>query len=252
MINSKRRSLINFGLSTVSLLLSAGFTSTAALAFASPNAVAAPSTNKGAQTDGEKYRKLDKRVATTAGDKKIEIVEFFWFGCPHCNVLDPSLEAWLKKAPADVSFKRVHISFGERTDVHQRLFLTLEAMGLNATQNGAVFTAIHSDHKKMNTRDDVLEWAKSRNLDIAKFTAIFDDRFTMMRKQAAAMQLQTAYKVDGVPYFGVDGQYVTSPAMAKSEVGFFNTLDLLIQTARKNRGTTTALPAQKKTAKNKA
>jgi protein dithiol oxidoreductase (disulfide-forming) len=232
MIHLKRRSFVNSSLSALSLAIS--FNGTRALAFAQPSA--SPTTSSSVKSNGQQYQKLDKRVATTAGDKKIEIVEFFWFGCPHCNALDPLLDAWLKKAPADVSFKRVHISFGERTDIHQRLFLTLETMGLNATQNGAVFTAIHSDRKKLNTRDDVMEWAKSRNLDLAKFSAIFDDRFTMMRKQAAAAQLQAAYKVEGVPHFGVDGQYITSPSMAKSETGFFNTLDFLIQTVRKDRG----------------
>jgi protein dithiol oxidoreductase (disulfide-forming) len=202
--------------------------------------------------EGKQYRTLARRNPTSVSDKKIEVIEFFWYGCPHCNALDPALEAWLKKAPADVSFKRVHINFGtpaspnKHTDAHQRLFYTLETLGLNATQNTAVFTAIHADHKKLESREGILEWAKSRNLDMAKFTATFDDAFTMMRKQSAATQLQEAYKVDGVPYFGIDGQFVTSPSIAGSESTFFSTLEFLISKARKDRTPVAAFAVEKK------
>ncbi len=198
--------------------------------------------------EGQQYRVLKPRNNTTAGDKKIEVLEFFWFGCPHCNSIDPSLEAWLKKAPAEVAFKKVHVSFGERTDNHQRLFLTLEALGLNATQNSAVFNAVHADRKNLNTRDGVLDWARSRNLDMAKFTATFDDSFTMSRKMKAATQLQDSYKVDGVPYFAVDGQYITSPSIAGGEAGFYATLDFLINKTRKDRGLS-ATPEKKEESK---
>lgn len=185
-------------------------------------------------TENKHYYKLETPVPTANSDKKIEVVEFFWFGCPHCSSLNSALETWVKKLPSDVSFKQVHINFGDRTDVHQRLFLTLEAMGLT-NQIPFVFTDIHANGKRMMTREEVLAWAKSRNLDLAKFTAIFDDRFTMNRKKSLVTQLQTAYKVDGVPHFGVNGQYITSPSIAKGETEFFNTLNFLIQTIRNKR-----------------
>ncbi len=205
-------------------------------------AAALPSWAQGGPQEGQQYRVLTPRIATKVGEKKIEIVEFFWFGCPHCNAIDPSLEAWLKKAPADVSFKRVHIHFGteakpdSRTQTHQRLFYVLEMLGLNATQNSAVFNAIHADRKQLTSRDGILEWAKSRNLDMAKFTAAYDDGFTLSRKMRDASALQETYKVDGVPYFAVDGQYITSPSIAKSEASFYSTLDFLINKTRKDRG----------------
>jgi protein dithiol oxidoreductase (disulfide-forming) len=216
---------------------------TLSLAIAGLSATTAlPAWAQGGPQEGQQYRVIKPRIATSVGDKKIEVIEFFWFGCPHCNTLDPSLEAWLKKAPADVAFKRVHINFGKpdapdrRTDAHQRLFLTLETLGLNATQNSAVFSSIHADRKQLNTRDSILEWAKSRNLDLAKFTEVYDDSFTMSRKIRAAVELQESYKVDGVPYFAVDGQYVTSPSIAGSEASFYSTLDFLISKTRKDRG----------------
>ncbi len=230
MTNLKRRSFMGFSVSMANLVLATLLMINSLSVQASP------------PPEGQ-YRKLETRVATASGDKKIEVIEFFWFGCGHCNTLDPVLEVWLKKIPADVSFKRVHINFGEHTNIHQRLFLTLEALGLNATQNASVFTEIHAKRKKMATREEVLAWAQSRNLDMKKFTAIFDDRFTMARKQAAAAQLQVAYKVDGVPHFGIDGQYITSPSIARSESGFFNTLDYLIQITRKKNSSMTMAAA---------
>jgi protein dithiol oxidoreductase (disulfide-forming) len=202
---------------------------------------ALPAWAQGGPQEGQQYRVLKPRIASKAGDKKIEVIEFFWYGCPHCNALDPSLEAWLKKAPADISFKRVHIHFGtdaapdKRTQTHQRLFYVLEMLGLNAAQNSAVFNAIHADHKQLTTRDGILEWAKSRNLDMGKFTAAYDDGFTLSRKMREASALQEAYKVDGVPYFAIDGQYITSPSIAGGEAGFYNTLDFLINKTRKDR-----------------
>jgi protein dithiol oxidoreductase (disulfide-forming) len=216
---------------------------TLALAIASLFAASSlPVLAQGGPQEGQQYRVLKPRIATTAGEKKIEVIEFFWFGCPHCNSLDPSLEAWLKKAPADVAFKRVHINFdaegssNKRTENHQRLFYVLETLGLNATQNSAVFNAIHADRKRLNSRDEILEWAKSRNLDIAKFSAAYDDSFTLSRKMRAATALQESHKVDGVPYFSVDGQYITSPSIASGEAGFYSTLDFLIAKTRKDRG----------------
>jgi protein dithiol oxidoreductase (disulfide-forming) len=215
-------------------------------------AAALPALAQGGPQEGQQYRVIKPRIASKVGEKKIEVIEFFWFGCPHCNSLDPSLEAWLKKAPADVSFKRVHIHFGteakpdNRTQTHQRLFYVLETLGLNATQNSAVFNAIHADHKQLTSRDGILEWAKSRNLDIAKFTAAYDDGFTLSRKMREASALQEAYKVDGVPYFAVDGQYVTSPSIAGNEAGFYSTLDFLINKTRKDRGPSAPAKAVKK------
>ena len=220
---------------TLSLALASVFASSALPAMAQGGPQSLPQ-------EGQQYRVLKPRNTTPVGDKKIEVIEFFWFGCPHCNTLDPSLEAWVKKAPADVAFKRVHIHFGtaaapdKRTETHQRLFYTLEMLGLNATHNSGVFNAIHADRKTLTTRDGILEWAKSRNLDLAKFTAAFDDGFTLSRKMREASALQEAYKVDGVPYFAIDGQYITSPSIAGGEPSFYNTLDFLINKVRKDRG----------------
>lgn len=240
---------------TLSLAIASAFASATAVFSTASRAqlVAAPAVQEGVD-----YQKLKQRNAVGAPANKIEVIEFFWFGCPHCNSLDPQLDAWLKKAPADVAFKRVHINFDpenssiKRTEVHQRLFYTLETMGLtDAKSIGAVFNAIHADRKTLNTRDGVLEWAKTRGLDVAKFTATYDDGFNMSRKMRGASQLQEAYKVDGVPFFAIDGQYITSPSMAKGPSGFFGAMDGVIEKVRKDRAPATAPAAEKKPAAKK-
>lgn len=196
-----------------------------------------------AYAEGIDYRQLKPRQAVTAEPKKIEVIEFFWFGCPHCNSLDPALLAWLKKAPADVVFKRVHITFDaenapvKRTETHQKLYYALETLGMVDKLAPAVFTAIHGDKKSLMTRDSVMEWAGAqKGLDLPKFTATFDDGFNMSRKMRSATQLQEAYKVDGVPYFAIDGQYITSPSISGgSNENFFMVMNHLIDKVRKDR-----------------
>ena len=220
------------------------FNRTLTLALASAFATqAVPSLAQGRPVnEGIDYRVLSPRQAVSTDAKKIEVVEFFWFGCPHCNSLDPALLEWLKKAPADVVFKRVHINFDDenapvkRTEVHQRLFYTLETMGVIEKMAPAVFTAIHGDRKPLQTRDSVLEWAKTKGLDLGKFTATYDDGFNMSRKMKAASAMQAAYKVDGVPYFAIDGQFITSPSIAGGSTdAFFNVMNTVIEKVRKAR-----------------
>ena len=203
--------------------------------------------------EGADYRVLKSRVAGAADTKKIEVIEFFWYGCPHCNSLDPSLIEWLKKAPADVSFKRVHINFDaegapvKRTDTHQRLFIALETLGIIDKMTPKVFTAIHGDKKSLNSRDAVMEWAAGAGIDLPKFTAVYDDAFSMSRKMKSAAQLQDNYKVDSVPYFGIDGQYITSPSIAGGSLdNFYATLNAVIDKARQERTPVKTAEAAKK------
>ena len=79
--------------------------------------------------DGADYISLDKRVAVEAPPGKIEVIEFFWYDCPHCNAFEPRLEAWVKNAPKDIFFKRVPVAFRDDFVPQQRLFYVLEALG---------------------------------------------------------------------------------------------------------------------------
>src|SRR5262245_36652276 len=96
--------------------------------------------------EGKDFRALKQRAAIEAPAGKVEVVEFFWYNCPHCNAFEPQLQAWIKKLPADVAFRRVPVAF--RADFHpqQRLFYTLEALGRLDTLHAKVFHAIHFEN----------------------------------------------------------------------------------------------------------
>ncbi|MDC8785735.1 thiol:disulfide interchange protein DsbA/DsbL [Roseateles koreensis] len=164
---------------------------------------------QGGPAEGKQYLRLSQALPTTPG--KIEVIEFFWYGCPHCYAFDPVLESWVKQLPADVSFRRVHVGFRANIKIHQRLFFALEAMGKEAEVHTAVFNAF-----QRNMPDDekaTIALAGSLGLDVAKFTAAYNS-FGVQTKCAQATKLSEDYRIDGVPALGVAGKFLTSPAIA--------------------------------------
>jgi protein dithiol oxidoreductase (disulfide-forming) len=165
--------------------------------------------------EGSDYLVLDKPAPTEAAAGKVEVVEFFWYGCPHCNSFEPQLEAWLKTAPKTVAFRRVPVSFRPDFEPHQRLYYVLEAMGKVEELHKKVFYAIHVDKQALNSEPLVTAWAEKQGIDKAKFTEMYNS-FSVSTKVRKATQLQDSYQVDGVPALGVAGRYYTSATQAKS------------------------------------
>ena len=152
-------------------------------------------------------------VGVPAG--KIDVVEFFWYGCPHCNTLEPTLEAWVKRLPADVSFRRIPVSFSAVHESHQRLFYTLEAMGQLEALHRRVFAAIHQQSQRLEREADQLAFLKAQGVDTARF-AEFARSFSVQTKMRQATQLAGAYKIDGVPTIGVHGRFYTAGSLTGS------------------------------------
>lgn len=186
----------------------------------------------GAPVEGTNYVRLSQAVPTSSGNK-IEVIEFFWYGCPHCNALEPALEPWAKQLPADVSFRRVPVAFREEPfSAHQRLFFALEAMGqVNALQP-KVFYAIHGEHQKLDKPDDAAAFVAKFGVDKAKFLENYNS-FSTQTKMRQANQLAAAYKIDGVPTLGVQGRYFTSGSLAGSNERMLSVVDFLVQKIRK-------------------
>lgn len=165
--------------------------------------------------EGVDYLVLDKPAPTEAPAGKVDVVEFFWYGCPHCNSFEPQLEAWLKTAPKNVAFRRVPVSFRPDFEPHQRLYYALEAMGKVDELHKKVFYTIHIERQPLNTAALVATWAEKQGLDKAKFGDMYNS-FSVSTKVRKATQLQDGYKVDGVPSLGIAGRYYTSSEQAKS------------------------------------
>jgi len=180
---------------------------------------------------GTDYAVLDTPTNVEAPAGKIEVVEFFWYSCSHCNAFEPTLGEWVKKLPKDVAFRRVPIAFNASFAPQQRLYYTLEAMGLIEKLHAKVFAAIHVDKLKLATGEAILEWAGKNGVDTAKFQAEYNS-FGVVTKTQRASQLQNAYKVEGVPALGVAGRFYTDGSMAKSMERALQVVDSLVADLR--------------------
>ena len=188
---------------------------------------------QGGPVEGTHYVRLQTPAPVTVpADKKLEVVEFFWYECPHCNAFEPMLEAWVKKLPADVSFRQVPVGFTARHVLAQKLFYALEEMGQLPTLHRRIFAAVHVQNRRMSTESDIMAWVKEQGVDMGKFGDTWKS-FQVATKASKAKQLTDAYKIDGVPALGIHGRFFTSGALAGSHDRALAVADFLIQTARK-------------------
>lgn len=185
-----------------------------------------------APQEGRDYLLLDKRAPVDAPAGKVEVVEFFWYSCPHCNAFEPAFEAWVKKVPKDVVVRRVPVSFRADFEPQQRLYYVLEAMNKVDELHKKVFFAIHNERQMLNTPELVAAWAEKQGINKAKFVELYNS-FGIATKARKATQLQDAYKVDGVPALGVAGRFYTSGELAKTMDRALLVTDYLITQARK-------------------
>ena len=177
----------------------------------------------------------------TDGSGKIEVVEFFWYGCPHCYSLEADVNAWLKKAPKDVVFKRVPAAPNPQWEQSAALYYTLEAMGVLVQYHSRVFDAFHKENKNLGNKRIREEWLKANGIDVAKYNEV-EKSFSVATRLQRARQMTAAYKVDGVPRIFVNGKYYTAAEFAGSNSRIFAVVDQLIDMARKEK-TASASPA---------
>ena len=182
--------------------------------------------------EGTDYVVLEKRAPVEAPAGKVEVVEFFWYSCQHCNRFEPALEEWIKKAPKDVAVRRVPIAFRPDFEPQQRLYYVLEAMNKVEELHKKVFYAIHGEKQTLNTPDLIAAWAEKQGLNKAKFLEMYNS-FSVATKARKATQLQDAYKIDGVPALGIAGRFFTSGGLAQSMERALLVTDHLIAQARK-------------------
>ena len=188
---------------------------------------------QGAPKEGTHYVRLSTPAPVTlpTPDKKIEVVEFFWYGCSHCYAFEPTLEAWVKKLPADVSFRQVPVGFMAPHQMHQKLYYALEETGQLAAMHRKVFNAIHQQNKRLNSESEIVAFATASGVDGAKLGESMKS-FGVNTKANRAKQLSEGYKIDGVPALGINGRFYTSASLAGSHERAVAVADFLIQLAR--------------------
>ena len=185
---------------------------------------------QGAPVEGRDYARLATPLPMPATGK-VEVVEFFGYWCPHCNSFEPTLDAWVRKLPADVAFHRVPVAFSAPQEPYAKIFFTLEAMGLLEQMHRKVFAAIHVQHQHLEKESEILAFMTANGVDAAKFNETYKS-FTVASKFKQARQLADAYRIDGVPTLGIQGRFFTSPSLAGGAEQALRVTDQLIQRAR--------------------
>jgi thiol:disulfide interchange protein DsbA len=183
---------------------------------------------------GSDYAVLETAAPVEAPAGKIEVVEFFWYNCPHCNAFEPILSEWVKKLPKDVAFRRIPVAFNASFVPQQRLYYALEAMGLLEKVHPKVFAAIHVEKLNLAKGEAITEWVGKNGVDTAKFLVQYNS-FDVVTKTQKATQLQNAFKVEGVPALGVAGRFYTDGTMAHSMERALLVVQSLLDDIRKKR-----------------
>lgn len=181
---------------------------------------------------GNNYATLEVPQAVTTG-KKIELIEFFWYRCPHCYELEPALNAWLKKLPKDVQLRRVPVVFRDDWLPAAKIYYALQDAGAEKLHS-EVFDAYHLDNLNLDNEATLMDWVAKKGVDRAKFEASYQSFSTQSKVMQGGM-LGRVFNLKGVPSFAVDGKYVTAESMNGSKPALFATLDQLIVKARKER-----------------
>ena len=175
-----------------------------ALVLGSPFAAAQP-------VAGKDYRLLTPAQPTDSG-KKVELIEFFSYACPHCADFEAPLQAWLKRKPKDVEYKAVPVVFREQWKPLAKLFYTLETMGVLDKYHVKVFDSVHKQGQQLFDDQAVIKWAGQQGLDADKFSQVYNS-FGIDAKVQRAMAMGRAYGVQFTPALAVNGKYFTGPSM---------------------------------------
>lgn len=186
-------------------------------------------------TVGRDYEPIVPAQATD-NPAKIEVLEFFSYGCPHCSDFHPLVSKWSAALPSDVVFKRVPVTFGRpQWTSLARLYYALEASGDLARLDGAVFNALHQAGSKLYDDKTIIEWVSAQGVDAKKFTDAYNS-FGVVSKVKRAEQMVQSYKIRGVPALTVDGKYLVIGKETKGLGDLTALTDQVINKARGERG----------------
>jgi thiol:disulfide interchange protein DsbA len=212
-----------------------------ALAALLATAMLAPATN--AQQTKAPFLYVEPPIATDSAGK-IEVVEFFWYECPHCYDLEPLLDRWIPKLGKDVQFKRVPATFNDRWRLSARVFYALEAMGLENKLHRPIMDAIHKDRMRITDKKQLADWLGKQGVDLAKFDAAMSS-FAVESRLKRAEQMVRDTRLDGVPALLVNGRYLVASQGGPQLM--LDTADALIDRTRKESASAPAAgtPAKK-------
>lgn len=193
--------------------------------------------------EGRHYQALERRQPTES-PRRVEVLDFFWYGCPHCYNFLPDLEAWRKRQPADVAFKHSPIDFGDAArEPHARIFFALQALGRAEELHVKVFEAFHVQHRRLTDPGDIADFMAANGIPRDRWLEAFNS-FSTANQVRRARQTADAYGVDGTPMIGVGGRYLTAPSMladlSNPSRATLATIDYLVDRLRRERQPSTS------------
>lgn len=193
-------------------------------------AVTLPARAQDAQfVEGGHYEALRETQPVQTGDK-IEVVELFWYRCPHCNRLQPFIAEWKERQPENAELVHLPAILNDNWAFSARMYYTLEALGLQEQLHSEVFNAIHQMRRPLNTREQFADWAAENGAERDQVLAAFDS-FTVESKMSFATVMAGKYQITGVPAIIVDGKYRTSVSLAGSHEKLLEVIDYLVERA---------------------
>jgi len=189
----------------------------------------------GAPVEGSDYLVLANPQPTDSPGQ-IEVLDFFWYGCPHCYAFLPDLERWHKRQPSDVAYKHVPVSFDASRDPHSKIFFALQILGRVEDMHTKVFDAYHRQHMRLLDRDEIADFMAANGIARDKWLAAYDSFSVAGAVNRARMTMQ-AYMIDGTPTLAVDGRFLTSPTIVRSHTnaGTLAVTDYLVDRVRVER-----------------
>lgn len=182
---------------------------------------------------GRDYAVLLSPQPTTSGNK-IEVLEFFWYGCPHCFKLHPLIKVWLTKIPKDVNFRYIPAIFRKNWIPGAKTFYTLEAIGKKDELHAKIYHAIHIEKIDLTNEKLLFDWIEKQGVDRRKFISIYES-FTIINKSSRSSEMSIKYGLRGVPSLIVEGKYLISGRMGGTPQDTIRTLDQLINKIRKDK-----------------
>lgn len=183
--------------------------------------------------EGKEYTLVNPPLATETG-KNVEVVEYFWYGCPHCYALESTMVEYARLLPKDATFRRVPGILRDSWAQGAKIYYTLEVLGLLGKLHQEAFDAIHRDKINLDDENTLFDWAAKHGVDRKKFVDAYNS-FAVQSKVLKAKQISRMSGITGVPTVIVDGKYLITVAMAGSPGKFVKDLDELVAMARRNR-----------------
>jgi len=182
--------------------------------------------------EGFEYKRIVPAQQTQAPAGKIEVIELFWYGCPHCYRFEPSLSAWLKNKPADVVFKRIPAQLNPGWVIHAQAFYTAEALGVGDKMHHKLFEAMHKSKRKLKTADEIAALFVENGISKKKFDKVFNS-FGVKTKMANARGMVQRYGANSVPTIIVNGKYRSDATSAGgTHKDLINVVNFLINKER--------------------